>query len=219
MDTRKQRGFTLLEITVVVAVIALLSTIFLANYRGGDKQYALLRASHKLAQDIRAIEEMALSSRKTPEIIFGGTFPKGGYGIYITNDPLGDYQCSTAPSSNGGYCIFLFADCDGGRDYDKSSDGTNVSCSDAGEDPFGTDPSKSVVEFVKEFTLESGVKIIEIWPIGSELTITFLPPDPIVVINNDPNISLAYVKIGYEGQESWKKININHLGQIEITSY
>lgn len=71
MDVKEQRGFTLLEITVVVAVIALLSTIFLANYRGGDKQYALLRASHKLSQDMRTVEEMALSSRKTPIEKFG----------------------------------------------------------------------------------------------------------------------------------------------------
>jgi prepilin-type N-terminal cleavage/methylation domain-containing protein len=209
---KKQNGFTLLEITVVVAIIALLSTIFLANYRGGDKQYALLRASHKLAQDIRTIEEMALSSRKTPGEIFGGTFPRGGYGIYVTNDPSGDYQCPTAPLSEGGYCIILFADCDEGQDYDFQGSAENCSVASS------VNEGDSVNEKIKDLILETGVKIINISP-SSPLTITFSPPDPTVVINKNPNIDSAFIELGYEGQTGGKKIEINRLGQIEITSY
>jgi len=206
----RKNGFTLLEITVVVAVIALLSTIFLANYRGGDKQYALLRASHKLSQDLRTVEEMALSSRKTPIEKFGGTFPKGGYGIYVTTDPTSDCQ-----SYSQGYCIILFADCDGEGDYDYWGTGQH----DCASSESGSGNSVDN-EIIKEFTLEGGVKVAGLPDPSHPLIITFLPPEPTLVIKNggDP-LESAFIKLSYEGKEGGKQININRLGQIEITNW
>jgi len=212
MGIKEQRGFTLLEITVVVAVIALLSTIFLANYRGGDKQYALLRASHKLSQDIRTIEEMALSSRKTPGGRFGETFPKGGYGIYVK---INDLSVNDCPSYLQGYCVVLFADCDGEEDYDTWATGEH----DCASAEFGSGNSVDN-EIIKEFTFESGVKITGLPNSSQPLIITFLPPEPSLVIKNGGGIlDSAFIILGYEGTSGGKKININHLGQIEITSY
>jgi len=208
----KKNGFTLLEITVVVAVIALLSTIFLANYHGGDKQYALLRASHKLSQDLRTVEEMALSSRKTPIEKFGGTFPKGGYGIYVKVNDLNINDC---PSYSQGYCIVLFADCDGEGDYDYWGTGQH----DCASSEPGSGNSVDN-EMIKEFTFEGGIKITELLESSSPLIITFLPPEPSLVIKNGGEaLESAYIKLGYEGREGGKQININRLGQIEITSY
>ena len=67
-------------------------------------------------------------------------------------------------------------------------------------------------------TTEGIVKVLEVFP-GPSLTVIFFPPDPTVVINNNPNTALAYIKLGYDGETSGKQININRLGQIEITSY
>jgi len=208
----KDKGFTLLEITVVVAVIALLSTIFLVNYRGGDKQYALLRASHKLAQDLRTVEEMALSSRKTPLEKFGGTFPKGGYGIYVKISNLTVNDC---PSYSQGYCIILFADCDGEGDYDYWGTGVH----DCASAEFGSGNSVAD-EIIKELTLEDGVKITGLPDPSNPLIITFLPPEPTLVIKNGGEVlESAFIRLGYEGKTEGKQININRLGQIEITPY
>ena len=98
----KKDSFTLIELLVVIAIIVILSTIVLANYRGGEEQYALQRSAHQLAQDIRKAEEMAMASKE-----FNGEIPQGGYGIYLVEN------------SNS---YILFADVDGEKDYDSGEE-------------------------------------------------------------------------------------------------
>lgn len=73
----KWKGFTLVELLVVTSIIILLSAIILPNYRGIERQFALQRSAHKLAQDIRRAGEMAMSTKE-----FQGKVP-AGYGIYL----------------------------------------------------------------------------------------------------------------------------------------
>ncbi len=56
-------GFTITELLVVIFIISLLSLALFANYRAGEKHYALQRSAHKLAQDIRRTQEMAMAAR------------------------------------------------------------------------------------------------------------------------------------------------------------
>jgi len=72
-----KRGFTLIELIVVTSIIILLSVIVFPNYRGIERQFALQRSAHKLAQDIRRAGEMAMSTKE-----FQGKVP-AGYGIYL----------------------------------------------------------------------------------------------------------------------------------------
>lgn len=73
------KSFTLIELIVVTSIIILLSAIVFPNYRGIERQFALQRSAHKLAQDIRRAGEMAMSTRE-----FEGEIPKGGYGIHLS---------------------------------------------------------------------------------------------------------------------------------------
>jgi prepilin-type N-terminal cleavage/methylation domain-containing protein len=99
-----EKGFTLTELLVSMTIIAVMIAIFLANYRAGERLFALQNAAHKLAQDFRRVEEMAMSARETS----GGGIPSGGYGIYFdANEP--DHY-------------ILFADEDGREDYDSPSE-------------------------------------------------------------------------------------------------
>lgn len=100
----KRKGFTLIELLVVMAIIVIISGLSLVNWRGGEKQYALLRAANKLSQDLRRAEEMAMSSRE-----FQGQIPKGGYGVYFKEQEKDHY--------------ILFADLNGNYSYDPGSDG------------------------------------------------------------------------------------------------
>jgi prepilin-type N-terminal cleavage/methylation domain-containing protein len=73
-------GFTLVEIIVVTTVISILTLFTIANYGKGQKQFTLQRAAHKLAQDIRLAQEMAMSSKECQEC--GGGIPSG-YGVFF----------------------------------------------------------------------------------------------------------------------------------------
>ena len=193
-----QKAFTLLEITVVVAIIGLLAAIVLANYRGGEKQSALLRSTHRLAQDLRRAEEMAISSQKTSPEFGEEVFPRGGYGIYFEIDPA-------APK---GYHIILFADCDQEGDYD---DWGSFTCAEA-----TSGPGNSRDETIEAITLEEGIKIkklqVDSFPVDF-LPITFTPPDPTVTIaeGNEAAITLCLK----DNENITRTVTVNKAGLID----
>ncbi len=176
--------------TVVISIIILLSTFFIANYRGGEKQFALKRSVHQLAQDLRRAQEMAMSSQKTPDGFGPETFPKGGYGVFLMKD------------SNS---YILFADCDGDNQYDEG--GGAISCQAATEiTPY---PEK-----INELYLEEKIYIKDLIPsLGNSLSITFFPPDPTVTIV--PTANSASISLTFDGQ-SQKTITVNIAGLIDI---
>ncbi len=184
----KSKGFTLLEITVVIAIIILLSTIFLANYREGEKRFALQRSAYKLAQEIRRTQEMAMSSQK-----FEDSFPKGGYGVYLTKN------------SNS---VIIFADCDGNGSYSLA--GSAPTCAEA----TATNPYWKGEE-IEEFYFEKGIYILNLLPSSPEdsLSITFFPPDPEITIN--PTADYASITLTFDGQ-SQKTITVNKTGAIDV---
>jgi len=198
-----QKAFTLLEITVVIAIIGLLAVIVLANYRGGEKQSALLRSAHRLAQDLRQAEEMAISSRKTPggcEQIEEGVFPKGGYGIRFEKD-------------SDSY--ILFADCDSEGDYDDS--GSAFYCEE-GEN--GAEPGlgNSLNEIIEEITLEEGIKIKKLQVDSFQvdfLPITFTPPDPTVTIDEGDGNEATITLCLKDNENITRTITVNKAGLID----
>ena len=96
------KGFTLIEIIIVTGIILILFSITFASYGTGQKNFALQRSDNKLARDLRATQEMAMSSKEV-----AGTVPDG-FGIHFD-------------VSSSDYYI-LFADFDG--NYSRKSDGT-----------------------------------------------------------------------------------------------
>lgn len=101
-----KNGFSLIELLVVISIIGIFTAITLANYRGGEAQFALERSAHKLAQDLRRAQEMTMSTRETN---IGGVFviPKG-YGIYFDRSQPSQY--------------ILFANLNENRSYDGGNE-------------------------------------------------------------------------------------------------
>ena len=79
MRMKKNLGFTLIEILIVAAIVVIITPIVIANQRRGEKEFALQRAVHKLAQDIRMAQEMAMSLKECPQC----SGDLSGYGVYI----------------------------------------------------------------------------------------------------------------------------------------
>lgn len=98
------RGFTIIELLVVISIIVILTGVVLVGYRTGERQLALQRAANKLAQDIRRVQEMAMSAKE-----FGGIVPEGGYGIRFKQEESGHY--------------IIFVDSNNNQDYDPGVDG------------------------------------------------------------------------------------------------
>ena len=82
LKSRLQKGLMLSEVLIVVAIILVLTSVVMVNYREGQKGVILERAAHKLAQDIRAAQEMALSGKDC----CGVNTPQG-YGVYFSINP------------------------------------------------------------------------------------------------------------------------------------
>ncbi len=96
------KAFTLVESLVVIAIIGILSLILFPNYQSTQQKLALQRSAFKLAQDIRTVQEMAMSAEE-----FEGEIPEGGYGISLS-------------SGASFYAIFIDKDLDG--KYDNPSE-------------------------------------------------------------------------------------------------
>ncbi len=96
----KNRGFTLIELMVVCAIIAILSVSVTANYHQGDRELGLELAAGKLAQDLRRTQEWGYSAHQFAGVSFAGygiNIVKGGttYALYTDNNANGRYTSST----------------------------------------------------------------------------------------------------------------------------
>ncbi len=69
----KNKGFTLVEVIVVISVVIIISTILIANFPKFREQKKLQMSSHRLIQDLRRIQERALSPSGDKEKICGNT--------------------------------------------------------------------------------------------------------------------------------------------------
>lgn len=76
----KKNGFTITELLVVVAIISLMSTLVLINFKLGERQFALEGSVHKLSQDLRVVQELSMSA-KTHDC--GAGWRMKGYGINL----------------------------------------------------------------------------------------------------------------------------------------
>ena len=72
------RGTTLVELVVVIFIIAILSLIIVSNFPQLLRQYALSRATYRLAQDLRRTEDLALSG-----FTMNSYVKAKGYGLYV----------------------------------------------------------------------------------------------------------------------------------------
>ncbi len=93
-----KKGFTLIEMLVVIAIIGILSLIVITRYKIFESKLALQRSATHLSQALRKAEEMAMAAKSSDKC--NNEFPEGGYGVYLN-------KISQK--------IYIFADCDGNK--------------------------------------------------------------------------------------------------------
>ena len=176
-------GITLVELVVVIFIIVIFSSIVIADFPKIKKEYALSRATYKLAQDLRRVQDMGLSGVKLTDSN-GVLVQTKGYGIYmdirgaqLTQQYM--LYADTCPSVNS-------------KDYYVQAD--PLFCLNYGGQQAGQD---YIVDTINVDDDNSGVFIKSInGSAATAISINFTPPNPnISITDNTGNNNYANVII------------------------
>jgi len=192
-------AFTLIEMVTSISLIVMITAIFMANYRTGNKRADLTMAAQEMVADIHAAQNNTLGLVK-----YGTEFPAGGWGVNF----------DTASSSR--YVVFAdlsqpFSD-EPGR-MRAADPGSMIYNQDEGEG----DTSKGA----RIVDLPTGIAINSISS-GSQTissgNVTFLPPDPTTNIASASGATSTVLTIVLKDQRdgSIKTVRVNFLGLAEV---
>jgi len=87
-----KKGFTLIEVMIVVSITVLLSGLVFASYKDSQKRYSLAQAVQKLASDIRRVQNMTISGKEIVGVCESGASNCYGYGIYMEEEEDDSYK-------------------------------------------------------------------------------------------------------------------------------
>lgn len=151
------RGFTLIEMMVVLGIVAILGGMFFLNFRQENESLALDRASHRIAQDIRRAANLALQSEGVDNCESPDK-PASGYGLYVKESNPSQY--------------IIYGECEH-KPGDSDKEGYKAS-KDAVIETLTLESSIEI-----DSVVESGG--------GDDWSIAFFPPTPVVAICADDN--------------------------------
>lgn len=101
-------GYSLPELITSLAIIVIITGIFLANYRGASKRSDLTLSAQNVVSDIHLAQSYALGLAE-----FAGTVPAGGWGLHFD---------SSAGNSNH---YIIFADTNNNQHFDVGEENVN----------------------------------------------------------------------------------------------
>ena len=132
----QQRGFTLIELMVVIGIMALMTAVVLPGWNSLGKIISLDRVAHQFAQDVRRAQELAMSGSRQAACF--ATSPMGsilGYGIFIDAGSPNQY--------------LIYANCNIEQAYEAGTDEIVETIGIEGEAQiFSTAPSPVSILFV-----------------------------------------------------------------------
>lgn len=187
--TTSQKGFTMVEMIVVLGIFALVSGTVLFNYSKFRSDTLLVNTAYEVALSIREAQIYGVSVRSQ-----GSSSFSNAYGIYIP---------SSLVSSNE-YLLF--------NDTDPDKVFTGISCSSSAE-------CVSSYKLGGNVTFGNVVNVTNCSPITGGLSILFKRPNPEPIINNDStNISQVQITLLSEQQDSRRYIRVTNNGQVSVSN-
>ncbi|PIV45837.1 MAG: hypothetical protein CO144_01940 [Candidatus Nealsonbacteria bacterium CG_4_9_14_3_um_filter_35_11] len=197
LNVKMEKGFSLIELLVVVAVIVILSTLVFSDYSKGGKKMALERAAQRLSQDIRKTQEMAMSAYQPSDICNGTPGNLKGFGIHFDE------------SSGNEKKYIIFAECnDTEPNYDYDGDGP-----DDVKEGWSVDIEKGIkISDIEKDDLSNG----STYP--TTLSVVSIPPDPTIYIASSSSGYEAIITLCIEDScaTNYKKIKVNNAGRIKV---
>jgi prepilin-type N-terminal cleavage/methylation domain-containing protein len=186
---KKQTGFTMIELIVSIFIIVMITTLVMANYRTGQRRYELKNSILQMVNDLRTAENYALGLKKNELITAGARVPRQGWGIYLDK-------------SQTSYVIFA--------DDDAISP---VRQYEATEKYATSSLLKGVV--IDEIKISSSTPFQSKQIDLTKLSIVFIPPDPLVYINNSSSTS-ARIVLRHTVNQATSTIEVNSLGMVNV---
>ncbi len=87
-----------MEMLVVMAVMAIITTVVLVEYRGSEKKILLRLTAQEMVSNLREAQNMSFSGQQ-----FEGEIPEGGYGGHFINTSPGSYIIFADYNEDGNY--------------------------------------------------------------------------------------------------------------------
>jgi len=124
---RRCGGFTLVELVVVLAIVSIITSMAMVNYKASQQQLAIQRSAAKLASDIRRTQEMTLSAREIPNSTIYG------YGMYFNTGNPNQY--------------IIYADKNGDSSYNGGNEDVEIISFESGVELDSLSPSPLSIFF------------------------------------------------------------------------
>lgn len=187
-----RRGVTLLEVVVTLGVIGMLSSVVIGYGRETREQITFMRAEIRAMNLFVRARSMAVSS-----------FLEGG----LDNDvPAGQKICGYGVHlDQTTQELFIF------RELSSDCAMADRIYSGADERIEGTDYS---IQFKNQM-----VKVVSSSESPDLQDVIFIPPDPIIILNNDPELNDVYMTLeatGHNGTKRKGTIDISDVGKVKL---
>jgi Tfp pilus assembly protein FimT len=183
-------AFTLLEMTVSLSVIVVVTALFIANFKSANKRTDLTMTAQNLVSDLHAAQNNTLGLTK-----YNNLMPLGGWGVHLE-------------VGNNTYTTFADLDAPGEPGYMSLNEGE-------AEIIYGA-RTTTLPEEIEILSLKTGSAMTP----NAAINVTFLPPDPQTNIYAGAGATSTslLIELREKSSQATKTVRVNFLGLIEVVN-